>query len=888
MPRSRLVSLLVLLAVPLVLVSEPAQAAPASNCSLTGYTAANAAEARQLRERLAKQSVNDLAGVRLVTGSTWKIPSGTVPVVVVDAGEPLRTGSATMSAFGLPFDVASGSGGNKQRYVSDATLPLLGSVTRTVKVEGSGGSCAGTVTIVVDRSPYSTVAGLVGIVLAVAGGALAVLFARRRGASRLFRLLLGGAFGVLAGLGEGLVLHEARILAPDSDVIWILPFAGLAIAVLLALLRRNPRPAATAAPFTPIAFGRYQAIGEFDQTGATVRYRGVDTEGEVPVLLTTGTDRLLLDRHVAVLQRLAGPQLPRVRDVLPAMDGAPVIATEPQPAATLRQTLDGPARLTGAQSAAVLRDVLIGLGAVHEAGLVHRDITPMAVHLADGAFLGTFELARPGDEGVDLPEGQALYLSPEQRRHEPLDARSDLYGCGLLLAELLTGSGPLPDVAPDLSAVPPPMAALIQRALAADPAQRPQSAAEFRTELEDAASAAYGPDWLSLGALTGAVVVPGGALLAAGGVLAGSAGVVTSATGTGALGVGATTVLGAGPLGSTTSVVAVTTAKSGATKVSGAVPALAGGAVAVVLGVVAAVAGPAPAAANDDVLDAATARMITVNTWTEARGGDRTHVGADLGLTLTTMLNLPGLSGADLTDIKIGIPRGQKGYPAYFIATATAKLPDGRTVYIVARLGRASADQPWTLVGLRYATDSTKVAVPAIDPDGFLAPTPPVGELAVDPAAIAKLYADWGNRTADSNSVGTDPALIQGPGDSFLNIVANRSHVEREFYHVFKFTVGSVDPPLALADGTVLVSFTGLASHELYNRPAPTPGDCNTPAGRRVVHFGNPGMPTDDFRQVHVDWVIPGEARIPLKSKASKATIQDGRYLATNPRSVAC
>jgi hypothetical protein len=546
-------------------------------------------------------------------------------------------------------------------------------------------------------------------------------------------------------------------------------------------------------------------------------------------------------------------------------------------------------RLTGAQSAAIVRDVLTGLSAVHEAGLVHRDVTPESVHLADGAYLSTFELARPGDEHVDLPEGQALYLSPEQRRHEPLDARSDLYTCGLLLAELLTAAVPLPEVAPDLSAVPPPMAALIRRALAADAAQRPPSAVEFRTELDEAASAAYGPDWLSLGALTGAVVVPGGALLVAGGVVAGSAGVVTAATGAGVVAATGTGALGAGPttaLGAST--VAVTTAKSGATKVTGALPALAGGAAAVVLGIVAVVAGPTPAAADDDVLDAATARMITVNTWTEARGGDRAHVGADLNSTLTTMLNLPGLSGAELTDIKIGIPRGQKGYPAYFIATATAKLPDGRTVYILARLSRTSADQPWTLVGLRYATDKTKLPAPGIDPDGFLTPTPPLGELAVDPAAIAKLYADWGNRAADSNSVGTDAALALGTGDSFLTIVARRSHVERDFYHVFKFTTGGVEPPLVLDDGTVLVTFTSSVSHELYNRPAPAPGDCNTPAGRRVVHFGNPGMPTDDFRQVHVDWTISGEARIPRKPAATKATISDGTFVATNPRSVAC
>jgi len=80
---------------------------------------------------------------------------------------------------------------------------------------------------------------------------------------------------------------------------------------------------------------------------------------------------------------------------------------------------------------------------------------------------------------------------------------------------------------------------------------------------------------------------------------------------------------------------------------------------------------------------------------------------------------------------------------------------------------------------------------------------------------------------------------------------------------------------------------TAKASHDLYNRPSPAPGSCQTPVGLRTVHYGIAGFPAGEFRQVHVDWVITVEAHIPAKT-AGKATLQDGAFNATNPTSVPC
>jgi hypothetical protein len=273
------------------------------------------------------------------------------------------------------------------------------------------------------------------------------------------------------------------------------------------------------------------------------------------------------------------------------------------------------------------------------------------------------------------------------------------------------------------------------------------------------------------------------------------------------------------------------------------------------------------------------------------------HIDESQAGGVTNLLKLPGVNAADLADVKIGIPRGQKGYPAFFIATASAKLSDGRTVYLVVRFSRASADQPWTVTQLRYDTDKLKVPVPGIDPDGYLKPTPPPGELVLDPATIAKVYAAWGTRVAASASLGTDPVLTVGAGDSFLRTTAANANVRAgHFFNTFAFTPGGAEPGLVLDDGTLLVRFTGKATEDLFNTPAPAAGSCDTGLGRFYVEFGMAGMPTGEFRKVHVDWSITAEARIPLKGgkplggqeAAGKALIQDSTFVASNPQSTPC
>src|SRR6266576_2232048 len=152
------------------------------------------------------------------------------------------------------------------------------------------------------------------------------------------------------------------------------------------------------------------------------------------------------------------------------------------------------------------RQMLAALGFAHRHGIVHRDIKPHNVVVdADGRLKVTdFGIARSGASQmteVGSIIGTAQYLSPEQARGSPVDQRSDVYSVGIVLYEMLTGKVPFTGVTPleiamkHLSEVPVPpsevrddvpddLDLIALRALAKDPEDRYQTAAEMDADLE--------------------------------------------------------------------------------------------------------------------------------------------------------------------------------------------------------------------------------------------------------------------------------------------------------------------------------------------------------------------------------------------------------------------
>ena len=195
-------------------------------------------------------------------------------------------------------------------------------------------------------------------------------------------------------------------------------------------------------------------------------------------------------------------------------DGTVFLAMELLRGRTLEDFMAEPGPLAPALT--WMAEVARGLAAAHEAGVVHRDIKPGNIFLAeqpDGAVqpkildFGIAKLLKAEAASVETEAGTVLgtpyYLAPERAMGHRLDPRADLYSFGVILYELLTGNVPFVDksfmgilarhmheqpldprqAAPDRG-IPDGIARLTMELLRKDPAERPASAAEVAARLE--------------------------------------------------------------------------------------------------------------------------------------------------------------------------------------------------------------------------------------------------------------------------------------------------------------------------------------------------------------------------------------------------------------------
>ncbi|APF33686.1 Stk1 family PASTA domain-containing Ser/Thr kinase [Microbacterium paludicola] len=144
--------------------------------------------------------------------------------------------------------------------------------------------------------------------------------------------------------------------------------------------------------------------------------------------------------------RLADPHVVNVFDQ--GQDGEMAyLVMEYLPGITLRELLREQRRLTIPQTITIMDAILSGLAAAHRAGIVHRDVKPENVLLAeDGRIkIGDFGLARATTANTATGQmllGTIAYLAPELVTRGTADARSDIYALGIMLYEMLAGEQP--------------------------------------------------------------------------------------------------------------------------------------------------------------------------------------------------------------------------------------------------------------------------------------------------------------------------------------------------------------------------------------------------------------------------------------------------------------
>jgi len=260
---------------------------------------------------------------------------------------------------------------------------------------------------------------------------------------------------------------------------------------------------------------RYDVEQELGRGGMATVYRAQDRKHGRALAIKVlrpelaevlGAERFL--REIQIAANLTHPHILPLHDSGDA-DGLLYYVMPYLPGESLRALLDREKQLPIEEAVRITREVLSALSHAHSRGIIHRDVKPENILLADGkAVVADFGIARAlgmAGESRITQTGMSLgtpgYMSPEQVVGEAdLDARSDVYAVGCMLYEMLVGeppfTGPVETVIErQLTSVPTPpgtrratvtpeLDAVIAKALQKTPADRYATAAQFGDALE--------------------------------------------------------------------------------------------------------------------------------------------------------------------------------------------------------------------------------------------------------------------------------------------------------------------------------------------------------------------------------------------------------------------
>lgn len=201
---------------------------------------------------------------------------------------------------------------------------------------------------------------------------------------------------------------------------------------------------------------QYHVQGVIGQGGMGVVLRGVDPELGRPLaikvlsphLAGVGAARVRFMREAQAAAAIVHPSIVPIYSVVPQAR-LPYIVMPCIQGGNLQQRLDREGPLEIAEALRIGLQIAEGLSAAHRHGVIHRDIKPANILIEEGSsrvLISDFGLARALDDATltisGMIAGTPQYMSPEQARGEPIDARSDLFSLGSLLYALATGRPP--------------------------------------------------------------------------------------------------------------------------------------------------------------------------------------------------------------------------------------------------------------------------------------------------------------------------------------------------------------------------------------------------------------------------------------------------------------
>jgi serine/threonine-protein kinase len=273
-----------------------------------------------------------------------------------------------------------------------------------------------------------------------------------------------------------------------------------------------------------VLVGRYEILALLGEGSMGAVYRGVEIGTRravaikvlLPHLIAHDQMRARFDREASAAMRIRHPNCVRVFEY-GVERGMAFLVMELLEGQDLFAELAARGRLSEERAVRIVIQIAGALGAAHAEGIVHRDLKPENVMLAvdaagDRVKLLDFGIAKEIDRTIDLEQdvdaitlagsliGTPAYMAPEQCQGTDVTALTDLYACGVLLYQLVTGHLPFEHQNPmaawiaHLSEVPRPpsmllpglnpgLEAVILKAMEKRPAHRQQSARELRVEL---------------------------------------------------------------------------------------------------------------------------------------------------------------------------------------------------------------------------------------------------------------------------------------------------------------------------------------------------------------------------------------------------------------------